>query len=152
MAASASSARWRAARRMADDAEQATPPLRSCGGNMLAHGVVGGDPNGPHVPRCGAKTRPARGGAPCRGPAMRNGRCRLHGGWSRGPVTSEGKAKAAAANLKHGAYSSASIGMRAALRRSRAEAEELVAELVAEAQRAVDAAEDANTGVKNARR
>ena len=32
------------------------------------------------APRCGARTRP---GAPCRAPAMPNGRCRMHGGVSR---------------------------------------------------------------------
>lgn len=30
------------------------------------------------APRCGAHAR--RTGNPCRGPAMKNGRCRLHGG------------------------------------------------------------------------
>ena len=35
---------------------------------------------------CGAKTRTT--GKPCRGSAMKNGRCRLHGGASKGrPVT-----------------------------------------------------------------
>lgn len=33
--------------------------------------------------RCGACGK--RSGQPCRGPAMRNGRCRLHGGLSTGP-------------------------------------------------------------------
>jgi hypothetical protein len=53
-------------------------------------------------PRCGAKTRGARGGRPCRAPAMANGsgKCRLHGGHSPG---------AAAGPLnpmfKHGRYS-----------------------------------------------
>ena len=28
---------------------------------------------------CGAKCR-TKGGAPCEGPAMKNGRCRMHGG------------------------------------------------------------------------
>jgi len=32
-------------------------------------------------PRCGARTR---SGSPCRSPAMRNGRCRMHGGASPG--------------------------------------------------------------------
>ena len=40
------------------------------------------------APRCGAKTR--RRGTPCQGPAMRNGRCRLHGGLSTGAKTAEG--------------------------------------------------------------
>jgi hypothetical protein len=38
--------------------------------------------------RCGAKTRGARGGRPCRSPAMANGRCRMHGGRSGGPTGS----------------------------------------------------------------
>jgi hypothetical protein len=33
------------------------------------------------TPRCGARTRSGR---PCRCPAMRNGRCRIHGGLSPG--------------------------------------------------------------------
>jgi hypothetical protein len=37
--------------------------------------------------RCGAKTRRATA---CQGPAMRNGRCRIHGGLSTGPRTPEG--------------------------------------------------------------
>jgi len=52
--------------------------------------------------KCGAKTRK---GIPCKGLAMRNGRCRMHGGKSTGPRTEAGKAKIAAAQLKHGAYS-----------------------------------------------
>lgn len=36
-------------------------------------------------------------GRPCQAPAMPNGRCKLHGGFSAGPVTQEGKAKALAA-------------------------------------------------------
>jgi coenzyme F420-reducing hydrogenase gamma subunit len=31
------------------------------------------------IKRCGARCR-TRGGAPCLGPAMKNGRCRMHGG------------------------------------------------------------------------
>lgn len=38
-------------------------------------------------PLCGAKTR---AGTPCRCFALRNGRCKLHGGLSTGPKTSEG--------------------------------------------------------------
>ena len=49
--------------------------------------------------RCGAKTRK---GTPCKGPAMRNGRCRMHGGASTGPRTREGRARSAQANWKHG--------------------------------------------------
>src|SRR5258708_21537150 len=35
--------------------------------------------------RCGAKCRGPRAGRPCQAPAMPNGRCRMHGGWSGGP-------------------------------------------------------------------
>jgi hypothetical protein len=38
-------------------------------------------------PRCGARTR---SGAACKGPAMHNGRCRMHGGASTGPRTRKG--------------------------------------------------------------
>jgi hypothetical protein len=38
--------------------------------------------------RCGAKTRGARGGRPCRSPAMPNGRFRMHGGRAGGPTGS----------------------------------------------------------------
>lgn len=44
-----------------------------------------GDPS--TAPRCGAKTRI---GGDCRGPAMANGRCPMHGGMSTGPRTPEG--------------------------------------------------------------
>ena len=36
------------------------------------------------MPLCGAKTRGARGGKPCKNSGMPNGRCRLHGGKSTG--------------------------------------------------------------------
>jgi hypothetical protein len=49
--------------------------------------------------RCGAKTRGARGGRPCRAPAMANGRCRMHGGRSGGPTGSRNGA------FRHGKYS-----------------------------------------------
>ena len=58
-----------------------------------------GNPN--LSPRCGAKTRL---GCHCRGPAMKNGRCRMHGGASTGPKTAEGRARIAAARTIHGAY------------------------------------------------
>ena len=60
--------------------------------------------------RCGAKTR--RGTA-CRRPAIkRNGRCRLHGGQSKGPKTAEGRAKIAAANTTTGQHTRAMIAKR----------------------------------------
>jgi hypothetical protein len=58
------------------------------------------DPTYPAFPddlrdmRCGARTR--LGGACKRRDLMLNGRCRLHGGMSTGPKTSEGKARASA--------------------------------------------------------
>ena len=60
--------------------------------------------------RCGAKTR--RGTA-CQRPANKqNGRCRLHGGRSTGPKSAEGRAKIAAANLRHGEFTQAKIAKR----------------------------------------
>ena len=53
-----------------------------------------------HKSLCGAKIR---SGHPCRKPTLkRKRRCRLHGGASTGPKTAEGKARIAAAQLKHG--------------------------------------------------
>ena len=57
---------------------------------------------GPSWPghRCGAKTR--AGGA-CQNPAIKGrSRCKLHGGKSTGPRTSEGRAKVTVAHTKHG--------------------------------------------------
>jgi len=67
---------------------------------------------GPDWPgqRCGAKTR--RGTA-CQRPANKKiGRCRLHGGASSGPRTEQGRAKIAAANLRHGEFTQAKIAKR----------------------------------------
>ena len=49
---------------------------------------------------CGAKTR---NGGSCKAPAMKNGRCRVHGGASKGPKTPNTKNNA----VKHGFYSDA---------------------------------------------
>src|SRR5262245_59601151 len=54
------------------------------------------------APRCGARTR---AGCACRQPAMKNGRCRMHGGLSTGPRTPEGRERCRRARLTHGAYS-----------------------------------------------
>jgi hypothetical protein len=59
--------------------------------------------------RCGARTR---SGQPCRGPAMPNGRCRMHGGPSTGPRTPEGKERSRKASWKHGRYSAEAIQRR----------------------------------------
>ncbi len=73
------------------------------------------------APRCGAKGK--RTGQPCRGAAMPNGRCRMHGGTSTGARTLEGKARCRAAPRKHG-WRDAAARDRA---RERAEARRLVA-------------------------
>lgn len=57
---------------------------------------------------CGAKAR-SNGGKPCGQLALRNGRCRFHGGLSTGPKTAEGKARCIAATTKHGRRSKESI-------------------------------------------
>jgi hypothetical protein len=54
------------------------------------------------APRCGARRRD---GGSCRQPAMKNGRCRLHGGKSTGPITCEGLERSRKANWRHGHYS-----------------------------------------------
>ena len=56
-----------------------------------------------NVLRCGAKTRK---GIPCRGPAMANGRCRMHGGKSTGAPLGNNNA------LKHGQYTKDAIELR----------------------------------------
>lgn len=55
-------------------------------------------------PRCGAKTK--RTGLSCRAPAMKNGRCRLHGGKSPGPPFGNKNA------FKHGYYTADAIAER----------------------------------------
>lgn len=65
------------------------------------------------APRCGAKNRR---GTPCRCPAMKNGRCRLHGGLSTGPRTAEGLERMRLANTKHGEYSQRAKAERRAFR------------------------------------
>jgi hypothetical protein len=86
----------------------ATPhATRLPGRGWLKNGNRPGDPNS--GPRCGAKTRH---GSPCQSPAMKNGRCRMHGGPSTGAKTAEGIERIRAARWKHGRYSAASIAAR----------------------------------------
>jgi hypothetical protein len=66
----------------------------------LKNGAPGGDPS--KAPRCGARTRARH---PCRSPAMKNGRCRMHGGKSTGPRTQQGLERMRRARTKHGHYS-----------------------------------------------
>src|SRR4029077_9204504 len=70
---------------------------------------------------CGAKTRRATA---CEGPAMKNGRCRMHGGMSTGPRTPEGRERSRQARWKHGAYSQETKSL---LRESRRQWRELLA-------------------------
>jgi hypothetical protein len=63
------------------------------------------------APRRGARTR---AGECCRQPAMRNGRCRMHGGLSTGPRTVEGRARCAAVRRTHGFYSADMVALRRA--------------------------------------
>ena len=66
----------------------------------LRNGNRLGDPS--RAPRCGARNRR---GLPCQCPAMKNGRCRLHGGLSTGAKTAEGLERIRKAVTKHGRYS-----------------------------------------------
>lgn len=53
------------------------------------------------APRCGAKTRKKY---LCPQPAMKNGKCRFHGGKSTGPRTREGLERMRQSKLKHGKF------------------------------------------------
>ena len=70
-----------------------------------------GNPSGDFLaaPRCGAHSR---AGCACRQPAMRNGRCRFHGGKSTGARTAEGRARCARARRIHGFYSAETVALR----------------------------------------
>jgi ribosomal protein L32 len=76
-------------------------------------------------PRCGARTR---SGTKCKAPAMSNGRCRMHGGKSTGPRTSEGLECMRQANTRHGNYSEESRQLMRAVRRLIAEARQMAEE------------------------
>ena len=71
---------------------------------LLKNGNRQGNPM--NAPRCGAKTRK---GTSCMAPAMKNGRCRMHGGKSTGPRTKEGLERSKKANYKQGFYSAEMI-------------------------------------------
>ncbi len=51
--------------------------------------------------KCGAKTRQA---LPCQSPAMKNSRCRMHGGKSTGAKTKAGIERIKKANFRNGLY------------------------------------------------
>lgn len=88
-----------------------TPKLLFFRFGTLKNGNPPGNPN--TAPRCGANSK--RTQQPCKQPAMANGRCRLHGGKSTGPITAEGLERSQRANLKHGEYSQEAKAMRRAL-------------------------------------
>jgi hypothetical protein len=64
---------------------------------------------------CGAKAR-TKDFRPCRQPAMANGRCRLHGGFSTGAKTKEGRQRIKQANMTHGFFTKEAIAERKALK------------------------------------
>jgi len=114
-ASSAHSAAWHGVHRSdslpAASASASLPPERR---GRLKNGNSPGDFLS--APRCGARTRC---GGSCRQPAMKNGRCRLHGGLSTGPRTPAGLARSRRARWKHGARSAQ---VRALLREARLQA------------------------------
>lgn len=67
-------------------------------------------------PRCGAKTRK---GSPCQSGAMRNGRCRMHGGKSTGAPKGNSNA------LKHGCYTAQATEWRRRLAKLKQEISDL---------------------------
>jgi hypothetical protein len=73
----------------------------------LRNGNPAGHPDS--AARCCARTR---GGGTCQGPAMLNGRCRMHGGASTGPRTVEGLARMRVAKTKHGHYTAEAVAFR----------------------------------------
>jgi hypothetical protein len=97
--------------------------IKECGKDPMQRGrLKNGNPSGDlsAVPHCGARTR---AGLLCRGPAMPNGRCRMHGGASTGPRTRAGSARLRKARTKTGRYAADLLDLRrkvAALLRLRA--------------------------------
>jgi hypothetical protein len=73
--------------------------------------------------RCGARNR---NGMACKGPAMPNGKCRMHGGASTGPRTPQGLARIRAARTTHGTRTAEMEQMRKLVRGLRASAKRLV--------------------------
>ena len=68
--------------------------------------------------RCTAKTRQ---GITCKSPAMKNGKCRMHGGASTGAPCGSKRGR-----YKHGMYTKESIAERAYFKQLMHEAEELI--------------------------
>jgi len=86
-------------------------PARPAVARLRRGRLNNGNPPGDFLaaPRCGARTR---AGHCCAQPAMRNDRCRFHGGKSTGPRTDAGLARARTARLVHGFRSGALIELR----------------------------------------
>jgi hypothetical protein len=81
------------------DGERARASSANCSGQSTLGLETRFGPDWPGL-RCLAKTRR---GTECQKPAIKGRvRCQLHGGRSTGPRTVEGRARIAAANLKHG--------------------------------------------------
>jgi len=81
----------------------------------MRHGRLknGNPPGNPtSAMRCGATTRT---GLPCQGPAMSNGRCRMHGGAATGPRTTEGRQRIAKARARSGMYTAEMQDLRRAV-------------------------------------
>jgi hypothetical protein len=78
------------------------------------------------APRCGAMSKRTRN--PCKAPAMKNGRCRFHGGKSAGARTTEGIERARQAPLKHGLYSAEAKADRHEARRNYRLMRDMIAE------------------------
>jgi len=72
------------------------------------------------APRCGAKCK--RTGLPCKGPAMANGRCRLHGGKSTGAPKGNKNA------LKHGLYTKEMLAEKKAVQKLLNQAKETLSQ------------------------
>ena len=84
---------------------------RAVGRGWLRNNNRPGNPD--NAPRCGARTR---SGTPCKGPAMANGRCRMHGGPSTGPRTPEGIERIRSSRWKHGRFSKSAVASRREMR------------------------------------
>ncbi len=86
--------------------DAASPTKSQLGKNKPGNG------NPQPAPRCGARTRQ---GTACRCPAMKNGRCRMHGGRSSGPTIPQGRDCAAEVNTRPGHFGACGRLLRAIL-------------------------------------
>jgi len=77
--------------------------------------------------RCGARNSC---GQPCRAMAMKNGRCKFHGGKSTGPKTAEGRARIAAAATRHGRCTKHALKENRFVRQLLKSSRELVAQIL----------------------